>query len=177
MSELVQHKAANTAEAAEWILQAQLDHGEGIGPDLEDESIALAKQFGLDEETVRRGWARAKAKRAEAKADAAFRAIRAAHDRQTARNSVKPVTSPAIVARSTDWPNAPTPPADASAIERLTYPRGLLGHITQYIYDTDRLPDRVMALAGGLVTAHKALDRKVLGPGGIGLVLFLLLIV
>jgi hypothetical protein len=74
------------------------------------------------------------------------------------------------------WPDAPTPPEGAVGIERLTYPRGLLGHVTQYIYDTDRLPDRVMALAGALLTCSKALDRKVIGPGGIGLMLYLLLI-
>jgi hypothetical protein len=74
------------------------------------------------------------------------------------------------------WPEAPLPPAGATELERLTYPRGLLGHVVQYIVDTDRLPDRQMALAGAMVACHKALDRKILGPGEISVILFLALL-
>jgi hypothetical protein len=74
------------------------------------------------------------------------------------------------------WPEAPLPPDGATELERLTYPRGLLGHAVQYIVDADRVPDRWMALAGALVAGHKALDRKILGPGDISVVLFLLLL-
>ena len=38
--------------------------------------------------------------------------------------------------KRSDWPEAPLPPPDATALERLTYPRGLLGHVVQYMYDT-----------------------------------------
>jgi hypothetical protein len=67
MSEPLRDKAAitNAAEAAEWIAQAQFDHGEGVGPDLEAESIALARQFGLKEAPIRFRWAKARAKQAE----------------------------------------------------------------------------------------------------------------
>src|SRR5262249_32877905 len=85
----------------------------------------------------------------------------------------QPQPSPAI--RQT-WPDAPTPPADATAIERLTYPRGLLGHVVQYIYSTAQLPDRFMALAGALSACGKCLDRKVLGPTGNSTILYILLI-
>jgi hypothetical protein len=88
----------------------------------------------------------------------------------------QPQPTPSAPVSVAGWPEAPKPPDSAVGIERLTYPRGLLGHVVQYIYDTDRLPDRVMALAGAILTCAKALDRKVLGPGGIGLVQFLLLI-
>jgi hypothetical protein len=68
MTEALRDKTTigNAAEAAEWIAQAQFDHGEGIGlPDLEAESIALARQFGLKEAPIRFRWAKARAKRAE----------------------------------------------------------------------------------------------------------------
>jgi Family of unknown function (DUF5906) len=67
MSEALRDKAAitNAAEAAEWIAQAQFDHGEGIGPDLEAKSLTLARQFGLKEPPIRFRWAKARAKRAE----------------------------------------------------------------------------------------------------------------
>jgi hypothetical protein len=74
------------------------------------------------------------------------------------------------------WPDAPEPPTSSSALERLTYPRGLLGHAVQYIYDTSALPDRIMALVGALSALAKALDRKVLGPTGNSVILFILLI-
>jgi hypothetical protein len=80
------------------------------------------------------------------------------------------------VAPSRAWPDAPSAPADATAYERLLYPRGLLGHVVQYILDTDRRPDRPIALAAALVACHKALDRKILGPGDISVILFLILI-
>ena len=74
------------------------------------------------------------------------------------------------------WPEAPLAPADCVEIDRLTYPRGLLGHVVQYIVDTAALPDRWMALAGALCVFGKALDRKVVGPTGNSIILFTLLI-
>jgi len=74
------------------------------------------------------------------------------------------------------WPEAPLPPPDATALERLTYPRGLLGHVVQYMYDTAGLPDRFLALAGALSALGKCCDRKVLGPTGNSTILFLLVI-
>jgi hypothetical protein len=62
------------------------------------------------------------------------------------------------------WPEAPLPPPDAAGLELLLYPRGLLGHVTQYIFDTALVPNRVMALAGALAICAKALDRKVISP-------------
>jgi hypothetical protein len=75
-----------------------------------------------------------------------------------------------------EWPDAPTPPANATALERLTYPAGLLGHVVEYIRATAALPDRFMALAGALSALGKCLDRKVLGPTGNSTILFILLI-
>ena len=75
-----------------------------------------------------------------------------------------------------DWPDAPTPPTGATDLERLTYPRGLLGHVVEYIYSTAQLPDRFMALAGALSACGKCLDRKVLGPTGNSTILYILLI-
>src|SRR5262249_34527251 len=46
----------------------------------------------------------------------------------------------------------------------------------QYIMDTARLPDRGMALAAALSACGKAIDRKVLGPGGGSTVLYNILI-
>jgi hypothetical protein len=74
------------------------------------------------------------------------------------------------------WPDAPTAPPDATDLERLTYPHGLLGHVVQYIVDTAQLPDRWMALAGALSACAKGLDRKVIGPGGNSVVLWVVLI-
>jgi hypothetical protein len=74
------------------------------------------------------------------------------------------------------WPDAPTAPDGVSKIEALTYPRGLLGHVVQYIYDTSALPHRLMALWGALTALAKGADRKVIGPTGAGTVLFNLLI-
>ncbi|MGA8698022.1 MAG: hypothetical protein WB689_30155, partial [Xanthobacteraceae bacterium] len=71
------------------------------------------------------------------------------------------------------WPDAPEPPIGA---DRLTYPRGLLGHVVEYIYSTAQLPDRFMALAGALSACGKCLDRKVLGPTGNSTILYILLI-
>lgn len=94
---------------------------------------------------------------------------------EEARPEPEPVPT-AKVAPAQPWPDAPSAPADATAFERLLYPRGLLGHVVQYIYETDGLPDRVMALVGALCILTKALDRKVLGPLGNSVVLFILLI-
>jgi hypothetical protein len=64
MSEALQHDLiTNATEAAEWNTQATLAYAEGIGPNLQSESIALAKRFGLDEDKVHRGWVRAGIKR------------------------------------------------------------------------------------------------------------------
>ncbi len=74
------------------------------------------------------------------------------------------------------WPEPPTAPDNAFGFERLTYPRGLLGHVVQYIVDTAALPDRRMALAGALSACAKGLDRKVIGPTGNSTILFVVLI-
>src|SRR5215469_6760507 len=79
-------------------------------------------------------------------------------------------------AKAPPWPEAPEPPPDATALERLTYPRGLLGHVVQYMYDTAGLPDRFLALAGALSALGKCCDRKVLGPTGNSTILFILVI-
>jgi hypothetical protein len=71
---------------------------------------------------------------------------------------------------------APLAPSGATALERLTYPRGLVGHVVQYMIDTNGLPDRWMALAGALCVCGKALDRKVLGPRENSVVLFILVL-
>jgi hypothetical protein len=71
---------------------------------------------------------------------------------------------------------APLPPEGATALEALTYPRGLDGHVMQYMLDTNALPDRWMALAGALSVCGKALDRKVLGPDENSVVLFILIL-
>jgi hypothetical protein len=71
---------------------------------------------------------------------------------------------------------APLPPENATALEQLTYPRGLVGHVVQYMLDTNALPDRWMALAGALSVCAKALDRKVLGPRDNSVVLFILIL-
>ena len=60
---------------------------------------------------------------------------------------------------------APQPPPNAG-IDHLTYPRGLLGHATQYVEDTAALPNRWLSLATALASLAKGLDRKVLGPTG-----------
>jgi hypothetical protein len=74
------------------------------------------------------------------------------------------------------WPEAPLPPFGATDLERLTYPRGLLGHAVQYIYDTARYPDRWLALAGALCALGKGIDRKVLGPSDNSIILYLLIL-
>jgi hypothetical protein len=72
-------------------------------------------------------------------------------------------------------PDAPLPPPDAIGIDRLTYPRGLLGHVIQYMVDSSDLPDRWLSLASALVALAKGLDRKVVGPSGSSTVLYILL--
>jgi hypothetical protein len=74
------------------------------------------------------------------------------------------------------WPEAPQVPDRVAGFEKLTYPRGLVGHVTQYIEDTNALPNRPMALAAALSACAKMLDRKVLGPTGSGTVLYNLLV-
>jgi hypothetical protein len=64
------------------------------------------------------------------------------------------------------WPDAPSVPEDASELNRLTYPPGLVGHAVQYMVDTARLPDRWMALGTAMPVLAKGIDRKVIGPTG-----------
>jgi hypothetical protein len=71
---------------------------------------------------------------------------------------------------------APLPPETATKLEALTYPRGLVGHVMEYMLDTNALPDRWMALAGALSVCGKCLDRKVLGPRENSIVLFILIL-
>ena len=71
---------------------------------------------------------------------------------------------------------APLHPENATALERLTYPRGLVGHVMEYMLDTNALPDRWMALAGALSVCGKCLDRKILGPRENSVVLFILIL-
>jgi hypothetical protein len=73
------------------------------------------------------------------------------------------------------WPEAPRAPVDAAA-EALTYPRGLLGHATQYVWDTARLPSRWLSLSAALAALAKGTDRRVLGPGDCSTVLWQLLV-
>ena len=73
------------------------------------------------------------------------------------------------------WPDAPLPPDGATELERLAFPLGLLGHVTQYMVDASDLPDRWLALASALVVLGKGLDRKVIGPSGSSTVLYILL--
>jgi hypothetical protein len=105
----------------------------------------------------------------------------AAQQQPNAEAEPEAVAAPAVVnkkasERDFEIPEAPLPPQGATVFERLLYPRGLLGHVVQYILDTDRRQDRPIALAAALVACHKALDRKVLGPGDISVILFLILI-
>jgi hypothetical protein len=82
----------------------------------------------------------------------------------------------ALFAPSAPWPDAPQPPSDATAAERLLYPPGLLGHVVQHIVDCDMFPDRRMALWAALSACAKALDRKVIGPTGSTTLLYLILL-
>ena len=75
-----------------------------------------------------------------------------------------------------EWPEAPLPPADTTPYERLLYPKGLLGHATQYVLDTAGLPDRKMALGVSLSALAKGMDRRVVGPSGNSVILFILII-
>jgi hypothetical protein len=78
----------------------------------------------------------------------------------------------AIQPRVDEWPDAPIAPDDASELDRLTYPRGLLGHVVQYMIDTARLPSRWLALGCSLAACAKGIDRKVIGPTGCSNVLY-----
>jgi len=84
----------------------------------------------------------------------------------------KKVKLEAEAAKSLAIPEAPAAPPDAEGFERLTYAPGLLGHMTQYIYDSARLPDRTISFAAALTAAGKMLDGKVLGPSGNSTVLY-----
>jgi len=88
----------------------------------------------------------------------------------------EPEPEPEEEAARGPWPEPPKPPKDASDYERLLYPPGLLGHVVQYIYDTDPLPDRTMALAAALTIAGKSLDRKIVGPTGNSIILYNLIL-
>jgi hypothetical protein len=85
------------------------------------------------------------------------------------------VAKPKMAAPMT-WPEAPEAPAGASLVERLTYPRGLLGHATQYVEDTAPFPNRWLSLFTATSALAKGLDRKVLGPTGNSTILWLLLL-
>ena len=76
----------------------------------------------------------------------------------------------------TAWPEAPVAPVGASELDRLTYPRGLLGHAVQYVEDTSPLPNRWLSLWTALSALAKGIDRKVLGPMGNSVVLWLLML-
>ena len=86
-----------------------------------------------------------------------------------------PEADPAKGPKAKAWLDAPLPPNEATDLERLTYPHGLLGHVIQYMVDASDLPDRWLALASALVVLAKGLDRKVLGPSGTSTVLYILL--
>ena len=73
------------------------------------------------------------------------------------------------------WPEAPLPPQGASELEKLTYPRGLLGHAVKYIDDTNELPHRWLALGTALSALAKGLDRRILGPNNNSTILWMLL--
>jgi hypothetical protein len=84
---------------------------------------------------------------------------------------------PALAVRpERSWPDAPVAPEGVEGIGKLCYPPGMLGHAVQHIIDTDKYPDRQMALWGALAACGKALDRKVIGPTDSSTVLFLLLL-
>ena len=150
----------------------------------------LGKEDAADTERI---WVAAAARKKEAlaeKAEPAKPGAEFAGDLGAALANVaepKPeeVAAPAIVTKPARgpflrWaeklPEAPKAPPDATDLERLTYPHGLLGHVVQYIVDTAQLPDRWMALAGALSACAKGLDRKVIGPGGNSVVLWVVLI-
>jgi hypothetical protein len=50
--------------------------------------------------------------------------------------------------------------------DRLTYVPGLVGDITEWIYETSMLPNRMMALGSALAVVGTLIGRKVLGPTG-----------
>jgi hypothetical protein len=85
--------------------------------------------------------------------------------------------------KDTRMPKAPPlPPREAplappnAGIDRLTYPRGLLGHVTQYVEDTAALPNRWLSMSTALASLAKGLDRKILGPTGNSVILWTLLV-
>ena len=117
----------------------------------------------------------AKPKLGEAKAKVAVL------DAQLEAAKPAPVTEPTFKSAKSKYSTdvfrpAPLPPEGAKPLEQLTYPRGLVGHVVQYMLDTNALPDRWMALAGALSVCGKALDRKVLGPDENSVVLFILIL-
>jgi hypothetical protein len=68
------------------------------------------------------------------------------------------------------------PPPDVTELDRLTYPRGLLGDVVQYVVDTDAFPNRWLSLAVAVSAMAKACDRKVIGPTNNSTILFTLVI-
>ena len=95
------------------------------------------------------------------------------------------VAAPAVVTRPApspflkgfeEMPTAPSPPPGATAVERLTYPPGLLGHATDRAFHSTDLPDRQIALWGAMVGLAKILDRRLIGPTGSSSVLYNLLV-
>jgi hypothetical protein len=81
---------------------------------------------------------------------------------ETARRFVREAS--ALVREASARRPAPQAPSECSALDRLTYPPGNLGHAVQYVYDTAMFPDRLMALGAALCARSVALCRKVLGP-------------
>jgi hypothetical protein len=87
----------------------------------------------------------------------------------------KPAVSP-VLPDFDKMPEPPKAPADATPLERLTYPPGLLGHAVDHAFRCTDLPDRQLALWGALTGMAKILDRRVIGPTGSSTVLYNLLL-
>jgi hypothetical protein len=156
--------------------------------------VAAAEEFEFDPETPQwfRDRERAR-KRAAGVAEALKAELTKAELARQAQEKVRKFTPPSTTPQSKsildrtghvdptgrigrpDIPDAPLAPLGASQLDRLTYPRGLLGHVTQYMVDTSPLPHRWLSLASALCALAKGLDRKVIGPSGTSTVLYILL--
>jgi hypothetical protein len=87
----------------------------------------------------------------------------------------EPVAAPAVVTKPAPspllygfekLPEAPSAPAGAGELERLTYPPGLLGWATDHAFRCTDLPDRQLALWGAKAGLGKIVDRKLITPTG-----------
>ena len=173
---------AMIAETADWLEMgdAQADRAAEI---VRQWWIAKVREGvgGEDAEELDQRWAFAfeKAKpRAEPKDEAKAKAE--AYAKTVAEENVKPdaepeIAKPAIITKPAlspllpgfeKLPEAPKPPADATELERLTYPPGLLGHAIDHAFHCTPYPDRQLALWGSLAGMGKILDRKVISPIG-----------